>query len=166
MEDTTVVERGLGTQQDMKICTGKLPCLKLKKEWKKVMGESHLVVGKHMGQYPKVQGVAGTWESLTVEKGEDLKPLRSNHTSGVINTNRDVPFPGLQADQISSHQADQAQGIQADQMSSPWTDLMSSLRANLPPGHKVFLPLLHTCQPSVAQQEQDQELVSTRGRLG
>ena len=67
-----------------------------------------------MGQCPKVQGVTGTWESLTVEKGEDLKPLSSNHTSsGVVTTNRDVPFPGLQADQISSHQAP---GIQADQI--------------------------------------------------
>merc|ERR1712213_77672 len=113
-----------------------------------------------MGQCSKVQGVTGTWESLTVEKGEDLKPLSSNHTTGVVTTNRDVPFPGLQADQISSHQADQAPGIQADQMSSPWTDLMSSRRANLPPGHKVFLPLLHTCQPSVAQQEQEQDLKS------
>ena len=108
LEDTTV-ERGLSTQQDKKICVGELPCLKLKKEWKKVMGESHLVVGKHMGQCPKVQGMTGPLESLTVEKGKDLEPLISNHTSsGVVTTNRDVPFQG--------RQADQAPGIQADQI--------------------------------------------------
>ena len=74
-----------------------------------------------MGQCPKVQGVPGTWESLTVGKGEDLKPLSSNHTSGVVTTNRDVPFqgrqaPGIQADQISSLRADQIPGHQADQI--------------------------------------------------
>ena len=72
------------------------------------MRESHLIVGKHMGQCPKVQGMPGTWESLTEGKGEDLKPLSSKHTSGVVTTNRDVPFPG--------HQADQAPGIQVDQI--------------------------------------------------
>ena len=158
LEDTTV-ERGLGTQPDTKICTGGLPCLKLNKEWKKVMRESHLIVGKHMGQCPKVQGVPGTWESLTVGKGEDLKPLSSNHTSsGVVTTNRDVPFQGRQADQAPGIQADQIPGHQADQISSLW--------ANLPSGHNTCLPLLHTCQPSVAQQEQDQELKSTRGHPG
>ena len=69
-----------------------------------------------MGQCPKVQGVNGTWESLTVGKGEDLKPLSSNHTSGVVTTNRDVPFQGRQADQAPGIQADQISSLQADQI--------------------------------------------------
>ena len=72
-----------------------------------------------MGQCPKLQEVTGTWESLTVGKGEDLKPLSSNHTSsGVVTTNRDVPFQGRQADQAPGIQADQISSLQVDQNSS------------------------------------------------